>query len=162
MDRLSPKQLRDIQSAVQDVYPEQEVEENYSELEQQFAEILVEFVKSLDEEQIKTIRQETLDENVAGQIVSFGAKYIPKALKLLTGFGRTSRVAGLQKAATGAATTGAVMDPVKTGQDVLGGVENVTRAARAFVGQGVPAKDSSKQSTNRDDYVLRDGKWYRK
>ena len=162
MDRLSPKQLRDIQSAVQDVYPEQEVEENYSELDQQVAEMLVEFVKSLDEEQIKTIRQETLDENVAGQIVSFGAKYIPKALKLLTGFGRTSRVAGLQKAATGAATTGAVMDPVKTGQDVLGGVENVTRAARAFVGQGVPAKDSSKQSTNRDDYVLRDGKWYRK
>ena len=35
MDRLSPKQLRDIQSAVQDVYPEQEVEENYSELDRQ-------------------------------------------------------------------------------------------------------------------------------
>ena len=64
MDRLSPKQLRDIQSAVQDVYPEQEVEENYSELDQQVAEMLVEFVKSLDEEQLKTIREETLDEGV--------------------------------------------------------------------------------------------------
>ena len=58
--------------------------------------------------------------------------------------------------------TSAVTDPVKTGQDILGGVENVTRAARAFVGQGVPAKDSSKQSSNRNDYVLRDGKWHRK
>ena len=158
MDRLSPKQLRDIQSAVQDVYPEQEVEENYSELDQQVAEMLVEFVKSLDEEQLKTIREETLDEGMWGQALSFGSK----ALKAITGFGRTGRVAGLQKAATGAATSSAVMDPVKTGQDILGGVENVTRAARAFVGQGVPAKDSSKQSSNRDDYVLRDGKWHRK
>lgn len=162
MDRLSPKQLRDIQSAVQDVYPEQEVEENYSELEQQFAEIIVEFVKSLDEEQLKTIREETLDEGALGSVVSFAGRNIPRLLKGITGFGRTGRVAGLQKAATGAATTGAVMDPVKTGQDILGGVENVTRAARAFVGQGVPAKDSSKQSSNRDDYVLRDGKWHRK
>lgn len=162
MDRLSPKQLRDIQSAVQNVYPEQEVEENYSELDQQVAEMLVEFVKSLDEEQLKTIREETLNEGMWGQALSFAGRNIPRLLKGITGFGRTGRVAGLQKAATGAATSSAVMDPVKTGQDVLGGVENVTRAARAFVGQGVPAKDSSKQSSNRDDYVLRDGKWYRK
>ena len=67
MDRLSPKQLRDIQSAVQDVYPEQEVEENYSELDQQVAEMLVEFVKSLDEEQLKTIREETLNEGMWGR-----------------------------------------------------------------------------------------------
>lgn len=158
MDRLSPKQLRDIQSAVQDVYPEQEVEENYSELDRQVAEMLVEFVKSLDEEQLKTIREETLDEGGWGQAFSFGSKL----LKGITGFGRTGKLAGLQKAATGATATSAVTDPVKTGQDILGGVENVTRAARAFVGQGVPAKDSSKQSSNRDDYVLRDGKWHRK
>ena len=158
MDRLSPKQLRDIQSAVQDVYPEQEVEENYSELEQQFAEIIVEFVKSLDEEQLKTIREETLDEGMWGQALSFGSK----ALKAITGFGRSGRLAGLQKAATGATATSAVTDPVKTGQDILGGVENVTRAARAFVGQGVPAKNKNKWSTNRDDYELRDGQWYRK
>ena len=158
MDRLSPKQLRDIQSAVHDVYPKQEVEENYSELDQQVAEMLVEFVKSLDEEELKSIREESLDEGSWGTALSWGAK----ALKGLTGFGRTGRVAGLQKAATGATATSAVTDPVKTGQDILGGVENVTRAARAFVGQGVPAKDSSKQSSNRDDYVLRDGKWHRK
>ena len=162
MDRLSPKQLRDIQSAVQNVYPEQEVEENYSELDQQIAEMLVEFVKSLDEEQLKTIREETLDEGVLGRIGSFVAKNTPKALRAITGFGRTGTLADLQKGATAVTTTNAITDPVKTGLDILGGVENVTRAARAFVGQGVPAKDSSKQSSNRDDYVLRDGKWYRK
>ena len=162
MDRLSPKQLRDIQSAVQDVYPEQEVEENYSELDRQVAEMLVEFVRSLDEEQLKTIREETLDEGMWGQALSFAGRNIPRLLKGITGFGRTGRVAGLQKAATGAATASTIQNPVKVGQDILGGVENVTRAARAFVGQGVPAKDSSKQSSNRDDYVLRDGKWYRK
>jgi|TARA_R100000030_G_scaffold7370_1_gene5160 hypothetical protein len=161
MDRLSPKQLRDIQSAVQDVYPEQEVEENYSELDQQVAEILVEFVKSLDEEQIKTIRQETLDEGVAGQIVSFAGRNIPRVLKAITGFGRTGRVADLQKAATGAATASTIQNPVKVGQDILGGVENVTRGLKAFSGQGVPAK-GGKYSENRDDYELRNGKWYRK
>ena len=79
MDRLSPKQLRDIQSAVQDVYPEQEVEENYSELDQQVAEILVEFVKSLDEEQLKTIREETLNEGPVGSALSWVARNTPKA-----------------------------------------------------------------------------------
>jgi len=158
MDRLSPKQLRDIQSAVHDVYPKQEVEENYSELDQQVAEMLVEFVKSLDEEELKSIREESLDEGSWGTALSWGAK----ALKGLTGFGRTGRVAGLQKAATGAATASTAMNPVKTGQDVLGGVENVTRGLKAFMGQGVPAKDKSKYSENRDDYELRNGKWYRK
>ena len=157
MDRLSPKQLRDIQSAVEDVYPNQEVEENYSESEQQVAKMLVEFVKSLDEEQLKTIREETLDESWAT-----AARVGSNILKYVTGFGRTGRVAGLQKAATGATVANTIMNPVKVGQDLLGGVENVTRAARAFVGQGVPAKNKNKWSTNRDDYELRDGQWYRK
>ena len=154
MDRLSPKQLRDMQSAMQDVYSEQEVKENYSELEQQFAEILVEFVKSLDEEQIKTIREETLDEGIKARLVSFAAKNIPRALKFITGFGRTGTVAGLQKAATGAATSSAVMDPVKTGQDVLGGVDNVTRGLKAFTGQGVPAKDTKPKTPPKEEPKL--------